>query len=172
MRTVYFGLLCFFYGREWYISSCALCCVPRLRITKLSFNIPETGSHFQSDENIVQFFNSDIAPTKTLHRIVEVERKYPNSLQLSSFLMADEQTIFLTDDDSQSSQSDIKKLLISWIRWYRNTLSPIMPPNCRFLPSCSNYAIQAIDEQGSYRQVAINIGHLMNAKYTNIMVVI
>lgn len=164
MRAIYFRLLCFFFGHELYINSCALCCVPRLRITKLSFNIPETGSHFQSDENIMRFFKSDIAPSKNPHRSIEVKRKYPNSLQLSSFLMADEQTIFLTDDDSQSSQSDIKKLLISWIRWYRNTLSPIMPPNCRFLPSCSNYAIQAIDEQGSYRQVAINIGQLMNAK--------
>ena len=45
----------------------------------------------------------------------------------------------------------IKEILISWIRWYRNTLSPIMPPNCRFLPSCSNYAMQAIAEHGSYK---------------------
>lgn len=158
MRIVCFGWLCIFFGHKWYINSCALCCLPRLRITKLSFNIPETGTHFQNEGNIIRFLQTEVAPIKTPHRNSNVMRKHPNSLQLSSFSMIDEPTT--TDDNSQS---DIKKLLISWIRWYRNTLSPIMPPNCRFLPSCSNYAMQAIDEQGSYRQVAINIGHLMNA---------
>ena len=52
---------------------------------------------------------------------------------------------------TDENQTKIKEVLISWIRWYRNTLSPIMPPNCRFLPSCSNYAMQAIAEHGSYR---------------------
>jgi Putative membrane protein insertion efficiency factor len=158
IRILCFGWLCVFFGHKWYISSCALCCLPRLRITKLSFNNPVTGTQFQTEGNIMQFFKSDAAPEKILYKNIDVKRKYPNSLQLSSFSMVDEPTT--TDDDSQS---DIKKLLISWIRWYRNTLSPIMPPNCRFLPSCSNYAIQAIDEQGSYRQVAICIEYLMNA---------
>jgi Putative membrane protein insertion efficiency factor len=158
MRILCFGWLCVFFGHKWYISSCALCCVPRLRITKLSFNIPERGTHVQTEGNIMQFFECEAAPKKIFQRNIDMGGKYPNSLQLSSFSMVDEPTT--TDDDSQS---DIKKLLISWIRWYRNTLSPIMPPNCRFLPSCSNYAIQAIDEQGSYRQVAIYIGYLMNA---------
>ena len=55
------------------------------------------------------------------------------------------------DDQGKSElelEETLKSLMLSWIRWYRETLSPIMPPNCRFFPSCSKYAIQAIEEFG------------------------
>lgn len=148
MRLVCFGWLCVFFGQKWYTSSCALCCLPRLRGTKISFNIQETGNHFQSKESIMQLFESQphLLARKSHERIADGKRKSSKHLQLNRLSMVDEPTT--SEDDSES---DVKKLLISWIRWYRNTLSPIMPPNCRFLPSCSNYAMQAIDEQGSYR---------------------
>ena len=47
-----------------------------------------------------------------------------------------------------SIEGKLKSVMISWIRWYRETLSPGMPPNCRFFPSSSKYAIQAIEEFG------------------------
>jgi hypothetical protein len=31
---------------------------------------------------------------------------------------------------------------------YQKFLSPLKPPSCRFVPSCSSYAIQAIDKYG------------------------
>lgn len=37
------------------------------------------------------------------------------------------------------------------IMWYKNTLSPIMPPRCRFLPSCSTYGLQSIDKYGPWK---------------------
>lgn len=43
------------------------------------------------------------------------------------------------------------KLLTLPIRAYQLTLSRILPPSCRFVPSCSNYAIQAIDKHGPLR---------------------
>ncbi len=39
-------------------------------------------------------------------------------------------------------------LLISFIRFYRYFVSPIFPKKCRFYPSCSVYAIQAIRRFG------------------------
>jgi putative membrane protein insertion efficiency factor len=53
---------------------------------------------------------------------------------------------FESSDDR--AESILKKIMLDSIRWYRETLSPIMPPNCRFFPSCSNYALQAIEEFG------------------------
>jgi hypothetical protein len=35
------------------------------------------------------------------------------------------------------------------IRFYRKFISPLKPPTCRFYPSCSQYALQAIDEYGA-----------------------
>lgn len=42
----------------------------------------------------------------------------------------------------------IRRILIAPIRAYQLTLSRIMPPSCRFIPSCSAYAITALERHG------------------------
>jgi len=42
-------------------------------------------------------------------------------------------------------------LLIRLIRFYQSGISRWLPPRCRFYPSCSHYAIQAIERHGSGR---------------------
>lgn len=46
---------------------------------------------------------------------------------------------------------DMKILLIWLIRGYRMFISPLYPPTCRFHPTCSQYAIQAIERFGPLR---------------------
>lgn len=43
------------------------------------------------------------------------------------------------------------KLLIALIRGYQFTLSPFLGGSCRFLPTCSEYAIEAIRTHGALR---------------------
>ncbi len=43
------------------------------------------------------------------------------------------------------------ELLRVVIRLYRWTLSPLLPPSCRYLPSCSEYASEAIARFGPWR---------------------
>lgn len=43
------------------------------------------------------------------------------------------------------------KLLIALIRLYQKALSPLFPPSCRFYPSCSEYAVQALRVYGLRR---------------------
>lgn len=38
--------------------------------------------------------------------------------------------------------------LIGLIRLYQRLLSPLLGPRCRFYPSCSNYALQALEQHG------------------------
>ncbi|WP_448562133.1 membrane protein insertion efficiency factor YidD [Trichothermofontia sp.] len=45
----------------------------------------------------------------------------------------------------------MKFLLILPIRFYRTFISPLFPPVCRFQPTCSQYAIEAIDRFGPIR---------------------
>jgi uncharacterized protein len=40
-------------------------------------------------------------------------------------------------------------LLRGLIRGYQLFLSPVLPPSCRYLPSCSDYAAEAIDKYGA-----------------------
>ena len=45
----------------------------------------------------------------------------------------------------------MKRVLMEWIRLYRRWISPWLPPNCRFHPSCSEYTYGAIEKWGSLR---------------------
>ena len=43
----------------------------------------------------------------------------------------------------------MKKLFLALIRFYRNCISPYTPPACRFRPTCSQYAMEAIEKYGA-----------------------
>jgi putative membrane protein insertion efficiency factor len=44
-----------------------------------------------------------------------------------------------------------KRVLLSLIEIYRKGVSPYTPPCCRYIPTCSQYAIQAIEKYGAAR---------------------
>jgi putative membrane protein insertion efficiency factor len=41
--------------------------------------------------------------------------------------------------------------MLGSIRFYRSAISPFTPPSCRFQPTCSAYALQAIEKYGAAR---------------------
>ncbi|MCZ6571720.1 MAG: membrane protein insertion efficiency factor YidD [Planctomycetota bacterium] len=45
----------------------------------------------------------------------------------------------------------MKALLIGVVSLYQRLLSPLLPPSCRFEPSCSHYACDAIQQHGSLK---------------------
>lgn len=42
----------------------------------------------------------------------------------------------------------MKRLLLFLIRFYRKNISPMTPPSCRFIPTCSEYALVAVERFG------------------------
>jgi len=52
------------------------------------------------------------------------------------------------------------KLLIALVRFYRFTLSPFVGGSCRFLPTCSAYAIEALQTHGALRGSLLAIRRL------------
>jgi putative membrane protein insertion efficiency factor len=42
----------------------------------------------------------------------------------------------------------MKYIGLGLIRLYQLTLSPLLPPSCRFTPTCSHYTYEAIDKYG------------------------
>jgi putative membrane protein insertion efficiency factor len=42
----------------------------------------------------------------------------------------------------------VKAVALALIRFYRRFLSPLKPPVCRFVPTCSEYALVAIERHG------------------------
>ena len=45
----------------------------------------------------------------------------------------------------------MKSIMIKLIRFYQKYISPQSAPNCRFIPTCSNYAIEAIEIHGALK---------------------
>lgn len=45
----------------------------------------------------------------------------------------------------------LRRLLIAIVRGYQLLISPWLPPSCRFEPTCSHYAIEALSRYGAFR---------------------
>ncbi|MDI6799434.1 MAG: membrane protein insertion efficiency factor YidD [Actinomycetota bacterium] len=55
----------------------------------------------------------------------------------------------------------MKKIIIAIIRAYQRTVSSVLPPRCRFIPTCSQYAIEAVDKYGPARGAALATKRLL-----------
>lgn len=55
----------------------------------------------------------------------------------------------------------LKRLVTAPIRWYQRVVSPMKPPTCRYSPSCSQYAIEAVERRGVIRGVAMAFWRLL-----------
>ncbi len=45
----------------------------------------------------------------------------------------------------------MKYLVLDFLRLYKTLLSPFLPSSCRFTPTCSEYAAQAVEKYGAIR---------------------
>ena len=45
----------------------------------------------------------------------------------------------------------MKFLLLALLKFYRNFISPLLPPSCRYVPTCSEYALIAIERYGAMK---------------------
>jgi len=55
----------------------------------------------------------------------------------------------------------MKKMAIMFIKFYRSFISPLKPPTCRFMPTCSEYALQAIEKYGIIRGGSMAIRRIL-----------
>ena len=45
----------------------------------------------------------------------------------------------------------MKRVLLALVRGYKKYISPLLPPSCRFTPTCSEYAMEAIQKHGAWK---------------------
>jgi putative membrane protein insertion efficiency factor len=45
----------------------------------------------------------------------------------------------------------MKSLALGLLRFYKRWISPAFPPSCRYVPTCSEYAMEAIERYGAWR---------------------
>jgi putative membrane protein insertion efficiency factor len=45
----------------------------------------------------------------------------------------------------------VKKVVLQLIKLYQSTISTVVPPSCRFTPTCSQYTYEAIEKYGFFK---------------------
>jgi putative membrane protein insertion efficiency factor len=60
--------------------------------------------------------------------------------------------------------SPLASLLAFPIRLYKRWLSPLLPPACRFHPTCSVYALEALQKHGAFRGLRLTVWRLLRCQ--------
>ena len=60
--------------------------------------------------------------------------------------------------------SPLAQLLALPIRLYKRFLSPLLPPACRFHPTCSVYALEALHKHGALRGLRLTLWRLLRCQ--------
>jgi uncharacterized protein len=71
----------------------------------------------------------------------------------------------LQDTEDQDAQTrrpgPVARVLLVPINIYRQWISPVLPPSCRFEPSCSAYAVEALTTHGALRGSWLTVRRLL-----------
>lgn len=54
-------------------------------------------------------------------------------------------------------KSLLTKFLVFLVRIYQRVLSPLLPPSCRYTPTCSQYAVEALKKHGPWRGLKLAV---------------
>ena len=49
----------------------------------------------------------------------------------------------------------MRRPVLALIRFYQRSISPLSPPCCRFIPTCSQYALEAVEKYGVFKGGAL-----------------
>ncbi len=55
----------------------------------------------------------------------------------------------------------MKRVLVLAVRFYQVGLSPMLPPSCRYYPTCSAYAIEALEKYGAIKGSWLGIRRIL-----------
>lgn len=55
----------------------------------------------------------------------------------------------------------MKRVFIALVKFYKKAISPYLPNACRFTPTCSEYAIQAIEKYGAFKGGAMAVWRIL-----------
>ena len=69
--------------------------------------------------------------------------------------------IEITKNTGKAVMRFIGGLLILPIRFYQKFISPLTPATCRFTPTCSHYAIEAIRKHGPFKGLALAVWRIL-----------
>ena len=112
------------------------------------------------------------AVERAIARIVkEIDKSSPTSSVAKASPNRPKQT--MATPSTQANQADSPQLslavrLLSYpVKFYRACISPLLPPSCRFTPTCSQYALEALRVHGALKGTWLTIWRLLRCNPFN-----
>ena len=132
-------------------SACQVCHAGTLAFRP--FNNPNGGLTFAALHRVVQQQPAVAAASLIVARQVAVRhwnRKLLSQSKEKAENEADgDDTSDAAKDKNRGNDKDVTSaLMVGTIGFYKRFISPLLPPACRFVPTCSQYGVQAIEEFG------------------------
>ena len=56
----------------------------------------------------------------------------------------------------------MKSVVLAALRGYKRHVSPLLPPACRYTPTCSEYAVEAVERYGALKGTALALRRLLS----------
>lgn len=53
-------------------------------------------------------------------------------------------------------------ILLGCVYFYRNAISPLKPPSCRYTPTCSQYAVEALKKYGPFKGLYFTVKRILS----------
>lgn len=69
-----------------------------------------------------------------------------------------------SEEARESGAISMKRIIVGILRGYKRFLSPLLPPSCRFEPTCSAYLIQAVEKKGIVRGILMGVWRLLRCQ--------
>lgn len=58
-------------------------------------------------------------------------------------------------------KNPVKVVFLGLINFYQKAISPLTPPSCRFYPTCSHYAKEAITKHGAFKGGFLSVKRIL-----------
>ena len=138
-----------------------------LQANVLEMQSSETDGN-ESLEKCSDESNLTLNPAKKLLSLPEMGKKHQHSSRLCENFVEPcvHQTKAIDGDQMISNEkmpvcNQSARLMIRFIRAYQRFISPVLPPACRFYPTCSEYGVQSIEKFGFFKGIWQIIRRLM-----------
>ena len=84
-----------------------------------------------------------------------------SSEKLNENEQIDQEPVENDNENKEESSNAVSWGMVATIGIYKNYISPLLPPACRFVPTCSQYGVQAIEEFGPTKGVVLTAWRLL-----------
>jgi uncharacterized protein len=71
-------------------------------------------------------------------------------------------------DSSDAAPDGVSTAMISFIKAYKRELSPLLPPACRFYPTCSEYAMESIQDFGPQKGFILMVCQILESCFLHL----